>query len=510
MAKIPRSAKGTRPSGVQTTAVDTAPDVSLLQAAADVLGTLADVTTKSEQAAARRLRASLEAKQAIVNEVDANVRSGDYEEGLRGLSSDLKAQHFDDPLKAAPDLLKQARTNTAAAVKAAPNSVIGLKVARAAAARTRTAMNDIHTWAAARQTQQAKNNVSVLMNQATRGAESMLSLPGLTAYIKAKEQELKVPFQNIHGKNAGDKMQEMKTGAVRAWALSRSDTDPLTVMNALDAKRGPLVDNLDATQRETLRNSAKASFEGLEKRREMDTIRRGVSQNSEIYEAFIHGNLKGGKILATKREIEERLKALASDPTISKKNRLAVQKTLKSREKFIDAIESVRRRQNSFDAEDDVGTVTKLYQQHNALFVENAGEAGKDLTAWLKQQERLAIAYSDEKISGGTFNTLMKAMSLALPTAQEFESENVGYGVELLGFSYRSPQQVGNLVLNEQFETSSFINLPPDVKNSVRRRYLRLFIDGSEKGQTVSAVEARKMAFRALSLESGQYIPGLE
>lgn len=517
MGKIPRmdpsSPSAGAPSGSGPGATDVAGGYL---AAGESFGGAAELLVGGAQAEAERLRTALEAKQAIVNEVSAGRAAGDYEETLVAASDQLKKQFWDSPDQAPDKLLEAGRQMADRQIAGAGNAAVGLELAQRTTARLDAAMRDIHGWAQSRQTQKAKNDLSVIVNRATFGAESKGSSAELGGYIATKVAELAPTFQKVLGAEAPEKIKEMRTGMARAWVLSAGDRNPIGVLGALDEKSGPLVDYLDTTQRDSLRKETRASFEGLTRTRELDAIRKGASDNRALFDAFTTGTPDlGGVFYSQKRSIEEQTKAvkagLADDLRALKKLNVdpvgltteEVLSTLDERLKFVTALETARRRQIGFDAEDDPTTQEGLlFAQDKAL----RAKKGKDLAAIVQQQTRLAVALSDKKISQGTFSTMFKDLSTAMDVAASKDEDVWGPNTWRM---WRAPREAGNVELNRQF-SGPFKTLSKNDQQRVRLAYMAQFNAAQEGGAGVSVKSARGMALRALSLETGTHLPGVD
>lgn len=519
MAKIPRINQGDRPSGV--------PNGPLIGAAgsaaplADALGNLADVGYKisadEEADHAEQLRAALEQKQAIVNEVAASRGAGDYEEGLVDHTSKIQKEMWDTPEKAPEALLIAGRQLADQQIKSAPNTAIGLDLAQKTASRLDSAMREMHNWASARQTQKAKGDLTVIKNRAAAGAESQPSLASLDIYIKTKEAELSSVFQNVLGGAAQAEMQEMKTGMAQGWLHVFGDKEPILGLTALQAKSGPLVDHLNASQRESARKEMIASFEGLTKTRELETIVRHTGQNRKLGEAFMSGDPTfAGLAFTQRRALEEQKKAVLAQVSYDAKTLRALGLTtpepgeavdviglIDNSLSYIDALEKARRRQTTFDAPDDPTTSEALLVKMNKAL---ASKNGKDLGNVVRFQKDLAIAVSGEKISGATAATMFKTMSLAMDKAAENNEDVWGWNTWI---KWRAPMETGSVELNRQF-AGQFSKLDKPTQQKVRLSYMGQFNAAQETGLNVDGKAARKMALRALALETGTHLAGVD
>jgi len=516
MAKIPRINQGDRPSAVPGGALVGAAGSAAPLAAG--LGDLADVGYKiaadEEEAQAVAARDAREQFQAITNEVAASRGAGDYEEGLVDYTAKIQKDMWETPEKAPEALLEAGRQLADQQIKSAPNTAISLDLAQKTASRLDSAMREMHNWALARQTQKAKGDLTVIKNRAAAGAESQPSLAGLDVYIKTKEAELSSIFHNVLGPAAQAEMQDMKTGMAQGWLHVFGDKDPIAGLQALQAKEGPLVDHLNAAQREAGRREMTASFEGLTKTRELETIVRHTGQNRKLGEAFMAGDPTFAGIAFTQRRaLEEQKKAVKAQMTYDAKALKAlglpttepgdVMGLIDDSLSYIDALEKARRRQTVFDAPDDPTTSEALLVKMNkALNSKN----GKDLGNVVRFQKDLAVAVAGEKISGATAATMFKTMSLAMDKASDNNEDVWGPNTWRL---WRAPMEAGSVELNRQFG-GQFSKLDKPTQQRVRLSYMGQFNTAQEMGAAVDGKAARKMALRALSLETGTHLPGVD
>lgn len=512
MPKIPRIDGGrpSTPSGSATPNVGAAP-------AFDALGKLTDtgyaVAADAEKVHHDRLQTALEAKQAIVNEVEAGRQAGDYEESLVGYAEGLKKQYFDQPEKAPGQLLEVGRQLADRQLEQASNSQVGLAVVQRANARLDAAVGEMHTWAQGRQTQKAKNDLSITINRATAAAEGVPNSSMLEGFINSKVAELAPTFQKVLGPAEAEKaVKEMRTGMARSWAISTSGSGgsgAIQVLTALGEKSGPLVDYLDVDQRKTLHENARQDFEGSQKTEELDLIKRGIKNNFDLTDSFFSGKLDGATIDANRRSLLEQQKAIKvkMDADMGALAKLGVAWTgyeksdipglIDERLKLVNALDSARRRQTPFDAQDDPSTVNAIMIANDkALKTTN----GKDLAQVSKQQALLAVALSDKTVSGGTASTLFKTMSLAMGTAIANAEDPAGWNTFL---AWRHPYVAGNMALNEIFKNNAKVkdDIPLQVK--IRLAYQGQFNAIYSKEAPISGDDARKLALRAYALEAG-------
>ena len=479
-----------------------------------------DISSAEGKKQALEMRQAVEAKQAIVNEVDAGRRSGDYEENLADYSESLKKEFWDNPDKAPESLLEIGRNLQDRQREEAPNTQVGMEFAQRSNARLAAAVREMHDWALGRQSQKAKGDLSIIINRATAGAENVGGVPALGAYIAAKEKELSSVFQNVLGSDAQSAMAGMRAGMARAWANatgSRSSAGALSVLQALDSTKAgnPLVDNLKDTEREALRNGAKADFAGGFKNSLLEEVKKGTSQNDELFDLTMASPQDAGEALyAAENALEEQAKAaavqLSVDTAALEKYGIdlhgrsvdEIPKLINERLKYVKALNYARRTMIGFDAEDDPTTVGGLL-----LAADKEIKSSKDLAEYPKQQARLAVAFSDKKISQATFSALYKTMANTLKVAAAKQEDPWGPNVVR---EYFNPRLAGQGALTDGFATRPKFRDNKAMQHRVRVKFLAQFISAQERGVVLTTEAAREMATRVLLLESGDSTQGVE
>lgn len=516
MAKqIPRLDAGSAAAAVPTSRPGSDEAAGIVASFGKIADTGYAVAADAEKTLAARQQAAMEAKQAVVNEVDAGRRAGDYEESLVGYMEGLKTEYADAPDKAPGELLTIGRQLQDRMQEQAPNSAVGLAVAQRANARLDSAMKEMHAWVLLRQTQKAKGDLQVTINRATAAAEGQGSVATLGAFIKSKEAELTPIFQKVlGGAESVTAMKTMREDMARSWVLAVGDKNPVGVLQALDDKTpgNPLVDYLDVSHREALKKETLSSFEGMTKTRELETIKKGLTDNKQLFESFSAGDPDLGMAFESQRKALESEKSavlakFSVDSTALKKLGIDVQgqtpgdivKVIDSRLAFVTALNHARKRQLPFDAEDDPSTVEGLMlAADKALKPKN----GKDLSAVVEQQTRLAVAMNDKKVSASTAQTLFKTLALSLETASGRASDVGGRWLPDFVNTWRiwkDPLDAGNVELNRQFK-GTFNGLPPAAKVRARLLYTQDFVSAHEQDQKLSALATREMALRALAI----------
>jgi hypothetical protein len=492
----------------------------VFNAAASATREGADVVSDEERQHAVKLRQIAEAKQGIINEVDATRRGADFEEFARSNAEEMQKQYWDNPEGALPayqdTLGKQADTFI---TEPGINSEVSLQLSKLTSGAINQSMTRMHAWVEARQTQKAKADLSETVNRVAAGAEQLGTPEQLAQYLDQKSEQLKPTFYGIHGEDADAELAKMRNQATRAWALATSDKSPFTVMAALEDSNGPLASHLDAAQRESVRKDAKASFDGLEKQKEIDAIRTGLTHNKDFIESFLANPTDpklGGAIYAAQQSIEEQRKAVNAgaavdlaqaqkygvDPAgLSRDELLGV---LNDRARFFDALDKARRRQTPFDATDDVNSLAGLVQRQDAAL---KARNGKDLQSLLTQQGDLAVAVRDKKLSGPTATVMFRDLNLALSKAISNESS---WHFELSNYftSFQRPREAGwsELTGHPKFKSAN-----PEIQTAAQVSFMHRFVQASDGGKvTVTPAVARKLARQALQGELGERINGAD
>jgi hypothetical protein len=521
MPKIPRiSLEGTSagvPSAAPLSPNAVAAPLADLTSLAD---TAFDISSKEGQRQALEMRDAIEAKQAIVNEVEAGRRSGDYEEDITSNAENIKKELWDSPDKAPARLLELGRSLQDQGREAAPNTQVGLAFVQRSNARLAQAVREMHDWALGRQSQKAKGDLSVIVNRATAGAEKVGGVPALGAYIAAKEAELSRVFENVLGSGAQAAMAGMRAGMVRAWAQAtgnRGSAGALSVLRALDSTEAgnPLVDNLKDTEREALRKDAKADFAGGFKNSLLEEVKKGTSQNDELFDLTMKAPQEAGEALyAAETALEEQGKAAAvqlkvdtavlEEYGIDLQGRSAdeIPKLIADRLRYVKALNYSRRTMIGFDAEDDPTTVGGLL-----LAADKEIKSNKDLAEYPKQQANLAVAFSDKKISQATFSTLYKTMANSLKVAAQEQEDPWGPNVIR---RYFNPQLAAQSALTDGFATRPKFRDNKALQYRVRIKFLGQFLSAQERGAELTTNAAREMATRVLLLEAGESTQGVE
>lgn len=481
--------------------------VSPIREGANTVSDLGNVMQRGEEDQANALQRALDAKQKIVDTVTATRSSGDFDEGLRSQQADLQQQFLDNPEKAPNEFISRARQMADDAIKAAPNSAVGLSLAQKTAASIKTATNEMHVWAQARMTQKAKSDMTVMVNQATRGAEDQLNTTMLEAYARNRHAVLDPLYENLTDdpKAAKSKLDEE---IAKSWATAAGTRDPVSTMRALDEKNGFLADHLTAEDRQHLRKQTEASFEGMGKTKEMNTLKEGVDGTGQAYELLRSGDPRFSVVMdSMKRTVEQKKQAIALDPNMSESSRASQMKLLDKQTDTLRYLDMASRKQSGFDPTTDENVRGKLLADHDKLFDKDHKSTAKDLSSILEFRHDLAKAYMSNQISTADRNRMDQSVSLAIPKALTKEKNDTWH----LGlFNWRNPRESGNKALNDLMDpkTGMLGNLTPKQQNDARLYYMEQLNDAMQNGANVDATATQTMARRAAYLAAGKPMPG--
>ena len=534
MAKIPRINPGDKPSAVPRAGPSgqngVAPLIDSLGGVVDVGYRIAadEATIKSEAgrqssetarvAYQKQLRDALAAKQAIANEVQAGRLAGDFEEDLVLVMDTLKKQYRENPEKIPELLLDRARQLADRQIQSAPNMAVGLELAQRTTSRIDTAMREAHHYAQAGLTQRIRVDLDKNINRFTFLAGQKPSSAALAAHLAGAEAQLGPSFAAVFGAEAGKQMVALKTQATQEWAFKYSHDNPVPFMAELKTapEGNPLVEHLNSDQRKSAFTDAEASYDGLQKTRDQQAIVEGLSSNRRIVELFTSGASDFVETAyAQKVMLDSQAQAvkagLQADETALKNAGVNLQGRtpgevlgmIDSRRQLIDALIRAKRKQTPYDTPDDPTAVEGLLiAQDKAL----RANKGKDLLEIAKQQTRLAVALGNKTISGATAQTMFKDLVGAMDVASAKE-EDV-WGPNTLRW-FHGPRAAGSVELNRQF-SGAFSKLEKPVQMRVRLAYMSQFNAAQSTGGNVTVQAARAMAIRALSLETGERLPGVD
>lgn len=493
MPQIPEIPRGARPDGGVGRAVLPTGDggAEALERGAGALGTLAAGQYKDAEAYQQGLSDALAAKQKIVDSVTSTRSAGDFEEKLSSLSTQMQKDYLDTPDKAPAAFLETARGAADDAINAAPNTAVGLALSQKTASSINSAMVGMHTWAQGRMTQKAKSDLTVLSNQVVNGAAAQPDLKGLSNYLTIKKAALGAAYNGIHGDPEAE-WQKTASAATKNWFISRGDLDPVAGLKALDAPKGPGIDNMDAETRDSVRKSLQQSLVGFGKEQNFKVVSANVKSIQSLYDAHLDGSLDSNTLDAVQNANAQEQAATKLDPKLTPEQRDANLGQLQQTSKAIDALAKIHREGLHYDGTDDSATLAKLLQDRKDLFKTPDGENGNDLMRVADFQNRLLAAAADKKLSPGSFQTMFNSVSLDMPEALTAESNNTGSF-----WHSQTPREAGNEAMNK---SPDFMHLEPDAQNRARIMYMSMLNDATKTGGDTSTKSVTAMAINAVKL----------
>lgn len=493
MPQIPQTDRGARPDGQVGRAVLPSGDggAEALMRGADALSNVAVGQNKDAEVYQQGLNDALAAKQKIVDSVTSTRAAGDFEEQLSSLSTQMQKDYVDAPDKAPASFLETARGAAGDAINAAPNSAVGLALAQKTASSINSAMVGMHTWAQGRMTQKAKSDFTVLSNQVVNGAATQADLSGLSNYLTIKKAALGEAYKGIHA-DPDAEWQKTASAATKNWFVSRGDLDPIAGLKALDAPKGPGVDNLDADQRDGIRKSLQQSLVGFGKEQNFKVVSANVKSIQGLYDAHLDGSLDSKTLDSVQNANALEQAATKIDPKLTPEQRDANLGQLQQTSKAIDALAKIHREGLHYDGTDDPDALSKLLADRKELFKTPKGENGNDLLRVADFQQRLLSAAADKKLSPGSFQTMFNSVSLDMPAALTAEGNNVG------SFWHKqTPREAGNEAMNK---SPDFMHLDADAQSRARILYMGMLNDAMKSGGDTSTQSVAAMAINAVKL----------
>ncbi len=515
MPKIPRINQGDSSINPTTAAPLSAESVAMPGLAlAGLADTAFQVLSAEDKRVALEQRAALEQKQAIANEVEAGRRADDYEESLVSYMANLRKEFADSPDKAPAQLLELGRGLQDSQRQAVSNTQVGLEFAQRSNTRLSQAVREMHDWALGQQTIKIKGDLKVRMNRAINGAESVGSLEGLKNYIAARKADLASAVRNVYGSGESDKMDDLGAAMTRAWVRAQDSSEgALMALEALDSTKvgDPTFDNLDGDERNALRKDAMSSFAGSFKRRLLDELKRGTSQNHDLFDVVMNDPQNaGGAIIAAQNALEEQYVAVKAQKKIDLK---AIQKwgvdlhghspdeipeAISDRLRYVKALDYARRNMIGLDAEDDPASLAGAVLRTNKVI---HSSDGKTMTNYVKQQADIAELYSNKRITVASFTALFTNLATALVPALEDAENPAGPNKVRAWFS---PKIAGDVRLNAEFATLPKLNADQGLQDRIRIRYYTQLNAAAARGLVLKNDDAREMAMRALEYETAR------
>lgn len=501
MGRIPRVALGDRPSAVPQGGAFSPSSIAAPTAAlADVAGMGARIASDAEMKEAEKLQRALEAKQAIVNEVEGSTRVANLDATLRESMLAVQKDMADNPDKAVAQFVENARNFMDSEVRDASdfNSAVGLDVARGAQARIAEHTNEMYKWAQIRQTQKTKGQAQEIINRTAAAAEHLNSYDQLQRHIDGAKAQYKEMFTNVYGDEADAKLHEMASQATRGFFAVAGDRNPIGVMSALEDSNGAAAKYLTPSERDSLRRQTKLSLDGRHATRELDIARQAAGENAQALELLNSGQLKAETTLSLIARNEAAQKAAAVDPTFTPEQRKLQVEKLKRQHEALQAVEDIRRRGQRFDPVDHVDADTAMMAQQQKVFHKLKGQPG-DLLLLEEQQQRVMLARAKREISDSAFMAMMKDLNTNFDATVKAE-QNDTWGIHWM--SLQDAREAGNSELNRLFR-GRLKNATAKQQAAAWQNYVRQLADAQKSGTPVKADSTRAMARSAASLETG-------
>lgn len=515
-ARIPRIEKGNVPgSAVPGGRI---PSESGIEGAVDALQSGLQTGAKVFAAEQKKIQEARDKKQEWADELDAGRREEDYGDILRGFEKELQVQYADNPQSAVEAFKANADQVLDESVRTSTNDRVSLLLARRAGARREQAVAKMQGWADARLSQKMQDDLRGLVNRAAAGAEGLRSVGELNVYLSDFEERNAQRFDATSADPAKE-MRQAKELVTEGFFRARTD-DPDTALFAMKMleDKGPAAEFLTPTQRKVFRSAAQEAWEGGRRRREMAAISEGLEDNPRLAEAYLNNDPNMGAALHARKTAIETQKALIEAQQVADAEELGklgvpqgntrdeVLKVLDDRLKFVNALDSARRRQIGPVAEDDPTSVKALLvTQAKAM----KAASGRDMRLVVEQQANIAAELSDGRITPGMANALFKDLSLATTKAAAEEKDVTG--PDRMQMPWLSPRDAGNVVINQAIGDDAGLRENEALQTRIRVQYIAQLVDAQEKkGAPLTREEAMKVATRVLSVETQQNLPGAE
>lgn len=508
MAKIPRISRAHRSApvpGVVDTGDGLGSVARALGAVADTGYAIAADREKREGAAAQKAYKKIQGeRQVIFDNIEASKHDIEFDSRANNSLKQHQEHFAENPAAAEESYRKDLEMHRKQVGESASNTNVGGKLSRTISTRIEMKMREMQGWVSGRQSQKAKNELSIAVNEVVSQAEGIRDIRFLDDHLDVAEVTLRENLKAVHGADSEKIITKMRSDAAEVYAVEMSDSNPLKVSQELDARTGVFKD-IDSDLRKSLQKKAQDGYEGLAKTRKFELVKANIDNIRELVDLYDNDDLKAADVWQKKDALTEQIKAVQIDPLLKPAERAELVSNLKDQIKAVDALDDIRRRQLPYDTEDNPGVVATLLQHQSELFKKNKGRMGKDLIAWQQQYRRLMLAFSDKQIGRGTFNTMYKQMSLALPKSLKQETNNT-WSMEW-SFDWRSPRQAGNLIINQRLATGRYANLSEQQKTDIRLDYAKRQNEADTKGVEITDDSAREMALKSLALNSGVVQP---
>jgi len=463
---------------------------------------------KDEYLQALTHRRAAEAAQAIRNEVGASTSAAQHEQKARDLLSGMQAdpQYANNPTGIIAPLQDALNRLADDQVQAAPNSEIGLSVARKTASTNADIMTKANAWVPERGTQLAKGQLVEQVNIAAHAAGTMGSVGELAAFADKWHKEQDPHIANLQA-DAGAYSEKVDAQMAEAYAGTRSHKDPVGFTQELGSADSWLTKHLPAGQHEKYRDLAKASLFGLGQDAHMDVLTSGTTTIGKAYSLLLTDDLKPDVVYAQQKEIESKKLDATTNPNLPDDKRKEILADLDTQSKVLSNLDLAARKRAGYNPTDPSGVAVleKIDADYKALFPNgNSGKSStKDLSALLKLQHDVAAAAGSNIVSRSARDTMVKAIGIAQEKALGTEADNTGgilgaVGAKTGWFTWRSARQSGDATLNEYLDPKHGLlgNLTPEQRNVARITYIEQLNSANDLKQNVDADAAQAMARR--------------
>lgn len=503
MPQIPGIEYGSRPDGEVGHANPGPIDggAQALRTGAEAVESFADNRQRQLDAQQKQLDQINAEKQKVLDTTTATRTIGDFETAMRGQLAGLQKQYADHPDKVGPEFVTAARAAADDLVKNAPNTAVGLAVARHVENSINSFAKANDDWAGRRATQMAGNNFQVAVNRATRGAEDVGGPAALGAYARQQWQTIRNDAGNLTA-NPKDFQQKFYGEIAKAWVIAASggangrDPDPVRVLEAIDAPKGFLADYLTAEDRKSLRAQVQASFEGVGKAKQARVLMENVDQGGQAYDLYRTGEFNSSTAYSMQRANEQKRLAISLDPNMDEGSKRAQLKSIDQQNETLHYLDVAQRKQSGFGANPDQKVRRELLKAYDGLFSNESASPAKNLEAIGQFRHDMAKEYAAGNISRADLDRMDRGLSLALPRNMANATKEMQDASG--SFSWRQPRVAGSAHIEDLFDDKGvYANATEKQKNEARLFYIEQVNEAMERGTPVTDETTRAMAVKA-------------
>jgi hypothetical protein len=503
MPQIPGIDYAQRPAGRVEGAQPSNPELAAapLAEGARAVGDFTDERQRAVDEQQRQLDQIDAARQKILDTTTATRTVGDFETQLRGQLSALQKQHADNPDKVGQEFVTAARATADDVVRNAPNTAVGLMVARQVESSINSYAKSNEDWASRRATQMAGNNLQVAVNRATRGAEDVGGPEALGAYARRQWGVLRANAENLTP-NSKEFQQKLYNEIAKSWVVAVSggangrDPDPVRVMQALDAPKGFLVDSLTTEDRKSLRAQVQASNEGVGKAKQMRVLMENVDQAGQVYDLYRTGELNSGVAYSLQRANEQKRLSITLDPNMDEHAKQYQLKSIDQQNDMLRYLDIAQRKQSGFGANPDQKVRRELLKSYDDLFSNESSSPAKNLEAIGQFRHDLAKEYAAGNVSRADLDRMDRGLSMALPRNMANATKEMRDSWTT--FSWRQPRVAGTAHLADLFDDRGvYGNATEKQKNEARLFYIEQLNTAMEQGAPITDETTRGMALKA-------------